>query len=91
MDRNPSGGVLISSYQVKQGTEDLFEALSEENKALDESLRVSQGQPLCFECVVGYLHDSVPSSNNSQNCSQEHHHQPSYHGEQWKLEGLIYK
>lgn len=68
-----------------------MEALAEEDQALDESVQVSQAQPLCFDCVVRYLHDSLPSSDNSQKYSQEHHHQPSYHGEQWKLEGLLYK
>lgn len=68
----------------------LFEALSEENKALDESVWVSQGQPLCFECVVCYLYNSLPPSNNSKNHGQEHHHQPSNHGVQRELEGLVY-
>lgn len=33
-------------------TGDLLEALAEEDRALDESVRVSQARPLCFDCVL---------------------------------------
>lgn len=72
-------------------TGDLLEALSGEDAALDESDRVSPALPLCCECVGRYLRDPLPSSDDRQKYSQEDHHQPRYHGEQWELEGLVYK
>lgn len=53
MDRKLRCDVLmVSSYLDKRRLQNLFKALSEENKVFDESLWAGQRQHLCFECAV---------------------------------------
>lgn len=88
MDRKLRCDVLVSSYLDKRG---LQTYLKHCRWRIKHSMSHSgwTKDRICDLSVL-YLYNSLPPSKNSKNKGQEHHHQPSYHGVQWELEGLVW-